>query len=316
MPRPTSGTTIQRPDLASLAVEFMEDQGLFVGLKVAPLFRVAAQSADYPTYPKEAAVNIPDTKRTAEGHYNRIQWRFETDSYSCVENGIEEPVDDVEVKLYARYFDAEALAAKRVGAAILRVQEKRILDAIQAETADKTITHEWDDATNAVPLSDINTGKNTVIGLTGVEPNTLVIANTTFQDLGVCDEIIGRIKYTYPGVRAGELTKELLAEYFGLDQVVVSIAQYNSAKEGQTASLSYMWSEEYAALLCVESGQDLSVPSYMRTFLWTEDSPENVVMESYYDDTVRGNVIRGRQYTDEETIWSGAIYMYENVYTA
>ena len=316
MPRPTSGTTIQRPDLASLATEVMEKQELFVGLKAAPLFRVPNQSADYPTYPKEAGLNIPDTKRGSEGEYNFIHWRFETDSYSCVENGISEAVDDVEVKLYARYFDAEVVAAKRVAATILRGQEKRILDAIQAETADMTITHEWDDATNAVPLSDINTGKNTVIGLTGTEPNVLLIANTTFQDLGKAAEIIDRIKYTHPGVKVGELTRQILAEYFGLQEVLVSIAQYNSAKEGQDATLAYMWSEEYAALMCVQSGQDLSEPSYMRTFLWTGDSPENLVMESYYDDEKRGNVVRGRQYTDEEIIWSGAIYMYENVYSA
>ena len=313
MPRPTSGTTIQRPDLASLAVEYVEKQDEFIGLRLAPMFKVQSQSAEYPTYPKEAAVNLPDTKRAPRGDYNRTVWRFETDNYACVENGIEEPVDDVEVKLYARYFDAEAMAGKRAMRNVLRVQEKRILDIPQALSADASPTNEWDDPTNAVPLSDINTGKETILDATGMEPNALVIANTTFKDLGNVAAIVDRIKYTHPGVKRGELTKELLAEYFGLAELLVSRQGYNSADAGQAASMTKYWDEEYALLAIVQDGQDLSEPGYMRTFLWTEDSPQNVVIESYRDDTVRGDVVRARQYTDEETIWAAAAYLMDNI---
>lgn len=316
MARPTSATTLQRPDLASLAWEWIQQTDRFVGFKLAPMFKVSEQSADYPCYPKEYAAEIPNTARSTRGTYNRMEHRFETDTYTCVENGIEEPVDDVEVKLYARYYDMEKVVAKRCTETILLVQEKRILDLGQASGVDATPTNEWDDATNAAPLADVNTGKNTILAATGIYPNALVIAGTTYQDLSVASNVIDRIKYTYPGVRAGELTKELLAEYFGLDQVLVSIAMYNSAKEGQAASMSYLWSEEYALLACVQDGQDLEMPSYMRTFLWTEDSPQNVVVESYYSDEVRGNVIRARQYTDEEVIWAGASYLMDNIYTA
>jgi len=296
-----------------MAWEFIENQNLFIGTRLSPDFGVPEQSADYPCYPKEYAVNMPDTKRSERGNYNRVDWKFETDTYSCVENGIEERVDDVEKKLYARYFNAEVMAARRATATILRRREKATLDIPQALSADASPTNEWDDATNAAPLADVNTGRNTIEAATGVYPNTLVIAGTTFQDLGVAATIIDRIKYTHPGVKKGELTKELLAEYLNLEQVLVSTAAYNSAKQGATAVMTKMWDEEYALLACCQTGQDLMMPSYMRTFRWTKECPSPVVVESYYNDEVRGNIVRCRDFTDIETIWAAAVYLMDNI---
>ena len=111
-----------------------------------------SQNASYPKIPIEAVINIQDTKRGAEGEYNRGAWSFETDTYDCEEYGWEEPVDDVQAALYSDYFDAEAVSAEIASDVILRGHEKRVADIVQntANAAGSTaVANEWDDAANA-----------------------------------------------------------------------------------------------------------------------------------------------------------------------
>ena len=317
MPRPTSGTTIQRPDLQQAVDEYVDEQDAFIGLKAAPTVDVQFQAADYPIIPIEALLSIPETKRAARGHYSRSDWEFEMDTYSCAENGWEEVVDDVEANLYSRYFDVEQICTRRAMGIVLRNQEKRIADMLfnTDNFTEATITHEWDDATNAVPMTDVKLGHITIKEATGLRANTLIISWSTFLDLGINKQILDRIKYTNPNVSKGELSTDMLALAFGVDQVLVGGGRYNTAKKGQDASLSNIWSNEYAMLCRVENGPDITQPCLARTFLWTADSPTNVVVETYREDQSRGDVIRVRHNTDEEFIIPACGYLMENITT-
>ena len=317
MPRPTSATTIQRPDLGPGLLEYIESQEDFIGLKAMPIINVAEQAADYPVIPLEALLEIPETKRRPRGNYSRSDWEFETDTYSCGENGWEEVVDDTEAALYDRYFDVEQICANRAMGIIMRNQEKRIADMLFNATnfSATSITHEWDDGTNAVPITDVNTGHLAIKDATGLRANTLIIAYSTFLNLGVNAQILDRIKYTFPDVKKGQITREMLAEAFSVDQVLVGGGRYNSAIKGQTASLTGIWSNEYAMLCRVSNSPDVTEPCVGRTFLWTGDSPSNAVVESYRSDEVRGDVIRVRHNTDEELIITAAAYLMDNITT-
>lgn len=317
MPRPTSATTVARPDLKSLLWEYLEKLEDFIGIKVLPYFDVEEQSADYPVIPVEALLNVPETKRAPRGNYQRGDWEFENDNYACVENGWEEPVDDVEANLYARFFDAEQVASIRALNTILRVQEKRIADMLfnASNFTANAITHEWDDATNAVPINDCQTGRKAIRDACGLEPDTLIIAYSTFLNLGVSAQIVDRIKYTNPAVQRGDIAPALLAQALGVDRVLVGKPRYNSAKKGQTASLADVWSNEYAMLCVTASANDITQPCVGRTFRWIKETAENVMVESYREDQTRSDIIRARQFTDEEIILTAAAYLFSNVTT-
>ena len=316
MPRPS--TAAQRPDLAAVVNEADDRPSAAIGLQVMPLFPVPEQTGQFPVLPAEVMFSMPETRRTSRGEYHRSDWEWEWDNYATEENGFEEPVDDREVKLYRRYFDAEKMAAIRARRIILRKQEKRIADMVfnASNFTAHQVTNEWDDGANATPIDDVKAGRKAIHDVIGIEPNTLVIAYSTYLDLGLCDQIVDRIKYTNPSVRRGDIGTGLLAVAFGVDQVVVGDALYNEAKKGQDASLSPIWSNEYA-MLCVTSGGQMlgDVPCLGRTFLWTADSPTNTVVESYRDEKIRGDVIRVRHETDEEFISTDAGYLLSNITT-
>jgi hypothetical protein len=330
MPAPTSDTALQRPDLGALVYEYMEkgpSMG-YIGLEVMPIFETVEQSAQYPVMPKEALLKAPDTKRAMRGTYNRSDYEFEEGYYATSENGWEEAIDNRERKLYQTKFDADVVAAKRATGIILRGQEKRIADKVfnDSNFSANTITHEWDDASNAVPITDIKTGKMSVRSACGMLPNTLIIAYSTYENLKACDQIIDRLKYTFPMIDMEQMTTRELAKIFDIERVLVGGAVYDSAKKGQTASISDLWSNEYAMLTITGTGGDLTEPCIGRTFLWTEDSPGIVTTESYRDETRRSDIIRVRHDTDEafiqsfdssaaakSTIYTAVSYLMDNI---
>src|SRR3990172_5609632 len=159
MQRQTSATTIQRPDLGVLVYEYMMDSANrgFICLDLLPSFDVMEQSADYPVIPFEALLKLQSTARAPRGAYARGDYEFETGTYSCKENGWEEPVDDVERKLYRRFFDAEVVAALRAADIVLRPPEARV-SAQGFNPANITQTSavaiEWDTAATCTPRED------------------------------------------------------------------------------------------------------------------------------------------------------------------
>lgn len=320
MPRPTSATTLQRPDLAALAWEYNLNAPMrgFIGTQILPTFGVPEQSSDYPVIPIEAILKIHDSQRTPRGNYNRSDYEFETDTYACKENGWEELVDDVERKLYSRFFDAESVATTRAMDVILRNQEKRVASIVFATgniTNCANVSTEWSTASGCTPRADVMDAKDTLRKATGIVPNAGACSYTVLNNLMHAKEILEAFQYTQPLVTLPTQAQiNILAQYFGLDYLFVGGAQYDSAKKGQTFSLSDIWDDEYFLLFAKASdAPNLMEPCLGRTFLWTADSPSNVVVESYRDETRRSDVYRVRQYTDEELVFAGAGYILGNI---
>lgn len=316
MPRPSSAA--QRPDLQAVIFEAADQPSAFIGLQVMPIFEVEEVNGQFPVIPPEVMFSVPSTKRTDRGAYQRSDWTWDWDTYLCLENGWEEKVDDREVALYKRFFNAELMSGRRALNIVLRSQEKRIADAVfnASNFAVNDVTHEWDDPANAVPIADVKAGRKVIHDAVGIEPNTLIISYSTFLDLGIVDSIVERIMYTNPAVQRGDINVALLAQVFGVEQVLVAGSLYNGSKKGQDASLTALWSYEYA-MLCVTSKSPMlgEVPCIGRTFLWTGGSPSNSVIESYRDETVRADVIRVRHDTDEEFISTDSAYLLGNITT-
>ena len=317
MPRPTSSTTIQRPDLGALAYEYLlsASQRGFIGTAVMPVFEVPEKAADYPVIPIESMLKAQDTKRAARGKYNRGNWEFETGTYDCTEYGWEEPIDDSELRLYDRFFDVEMAATEIATDIILRDHERRVATKLESGGADSSVTNEWDDAANATPHSDIETARLAMRAASGLTPNAIAMSYKVFRNALTTAEIQDAFKYTNPIEIGGEeAQRRVLAQYFGVDQILVGGAIQDTAAKGQSASLGDIWDDEYVHLLRTsDGGPRLREPAYGRTFLWFEDAPQIVVVESYREEESRSTIIRTRQHVDEAVIFAGAKYTLGNI---
>lgn len=316
MPRPTSATTLQRPDLGELAYEYLIDapnRG-FVGLEIMPVFPVPEQSGDYPKIPIEALIKTKDTKRAPRGTYNRGDWEFETGTYACEEHGWEEPVDDVEAALYGRYFDAEAISTEICMDAILRNHEARVAALLEANAITAGVATEWDKSGTCTPRSDIETAREAMRAGYGILPDALVMSYKVFRNVLKTTELKEALRYTNPiEIGSEDAQRRILGQYFGLD-ILVASGQRDGAKKGQAFSLSDLWDDENVHLIRrAAMGGRLREPVYGRTFLWFQDSPQSVVVESYREENKRSTIIRARQHVGEAVIFAGAAYRLSNI---
>jgi hypothetical protein len=308
MPQPTNDTAIQRPDLAAVVSEYRETAVTgMIGKRVLPVFRTSKQTAGFPVIPKEVMLKIHKTNRAMRGAYRSSDWEFEDGFYFTRENGWEERIDDRERKLYATLFDAEVVATQRAARIVDMNQELRIASKVFNPTnfAVHNLVNEWDDAAGATPIDDVNAGRNAIRQASGLLPNILIIAWTTFQNLKNCDQIVDRLKYTFPGIDLNRMTTQELARVFDVPQVLVGGAIYDSADKGKDAVIADVWSDEYAMLTVVSEAASISEPCIGRTFMWDqENAGEGNIVESYRDEPRRSDVVRVRHDSDERFIQS------------
>ena len=319
MPRPTTGTTLQRPDLGEKAMEYYLEasQRGFIGTSILPIKNVPRQSADYPIIPIEAMLKLFDTKRAPRGNYNRSDYEFKTGTYACEEYGWEELVDDAERNLYVNYFSCDEIATMRSVDQILRNQEKRIADMLFNSaiiTGTFNVVIPWNTPATCIPREDVQQGKTAMRAVSGLEPNVLVMSKKVFDQLCLAKQITDCFRYTSPfEVGTEEGKRRILAQFFGIDQVLVGNSIRDTAKKGQTKVLADMWDDEYVGLFKVARSDDMKDPCIGRTFLWTEDSPSNLITEQYREEQRRADVFRCRHNVEEALVFAGAGYLVGNI---
>ena len=327
MPSPSSSLATLRPDLATfLEFDLEMDQLGFVADQVFPVIDVASQAGNFGKIPLEQLLQERDTKRAPGSGYSRGSFTFQPAVYACEEHGAEEPVDDREAKMYREYFDAEVISTARAFSAVLTNAEKRVADAVfntstwTGTPLTTAISNEWDSnhTTNAVPITDVEAAVQKVYDNSGLWCNALIINRKVFRNLRNLDQIIERINSSGAGSpsKPSDITTQMLAQVFDLPYIIVAGSSRNSAKEGQTATPTQIWSSEYAMVCKIATSADMREPCIGRTFHWSEDgSSIGGTVETYRDETVRGDVVRVRHDVDEIVLYAEAGHLLSNVTT-
>jgi len=318
MPRLRSGASL-RQDLGDVAYEYALEasQRGFIGLVLLPIFETMVQSANYPVIPKEALLKLQETRRAARSAYGRSDYEFDDGDFACKEYGWEEPVDDVEAALFANFFDAEEVATMRAVDVLLRNQEKRVADLLTDTTkfGVNNVSTKWSSPDTATPRTDVRDGKQSMFNDTGLEPNAFVCSKKKFDDILLTAEFQDATKFTNQALmEVFEVQKKLVAQYLGVDRVLIGNAVYDGAKKGQKFSASSIWPDSKGFLARVATQpRNLKEACIGRTFLWIEDSPENLVVEQYREDQTRSDIYRVRHNVDEALVFEGALYLLSNL---
>jgi hypothetical protein len=309
----SSSATI-RPDLMDAVREY--GNGLnsqFMATDVLPIAGTAFQSGTFGVLPIENLTNQSTAGKRAPGSgYNRQQSNIETSNYTCEEYGFEEPIDDGEAKRMGIYFDAELAATQINEFRLRRAQEVRaaalLFNASNFSGYTGSVSTEWSNVAGT-PYNDIQdtilTIKQNVGGVIDGEL-CLACSEKVFRNIVQTTE--------FKGMRAGGTGSNMdkvvpsdvdAARILGIDNIFHSSAQ-NAAAD--------VWDDEYALLFIRSQSPILSSSVQLgRSFLWTQDTASNVLIESYRDEAVRSNIIRCRQYVDEKVFNYAAGYLFANI---
>lgn len=299
---PTTANVSANPVLTATLNNYLVNAEGFVGRRVAPLFFTPEQAAQYYVFDTQNMMSAATLKgRAPSTPFPRTQLKLSDDTYRTIDRGLECPVDDGQRKKYAKAFDADAAAVRKIRNDVLINHEQRVAaKALAASVANHAAAKRWDEYTETLsdPVGDVDTAKNSIFNKTGMEGNLLIIPRAVFFKLKEHPKILDKIKYSQRGV----VTKEILAEVFGVEEILVPGLVLNSAAEGQTPVPSGIWGKN-AVLVHAESAQALDAPNFARTFVWTEETgPDGVLVETYREDAIKSDVHRAQHWTDEKVV--------------
>lgn len=292
--------------LGNVSVKYSNDT--FIADVILPMIKVAKQTGKYYVYDK-SNLRTDTTGRAIGSPANEIDFGVApSGSFSCDDHALKGFVpdqiqDQADAAINPLVDETETITEKllldrEIGAANMLTST-----AIMTQNTTLVGTAQWSDYQNSDPIGDVRTGRTNVHGQIFRKPNTLILGKQVFDMLAEHPQIIERIKYSQLGV----VTEELLARIFQVAKVLVGEAGYNSAHEGQTDSLAYVWGKS-AVLAYINPKISLKMVTLGATFTYQQRQ-----VKRWRDEDREGTYVRiGQDNYDQVIIAVGAGYLIKN----
>lgn len=314
MPTSITSNAQLRPDLGGSLEEFNleADRNGFIALQALPVIDVAEQAGVFGVIPVEELLRNADTARAPAAQYSRDTFEFTQDSFAVSEHGHEVVVDERLKNIYRHFFDAERVAARRARDVVLRNFERRaaamLFNTSNFDHEAAEISWMPDNYSTATPIVDVENAVQDLWEACGLWANGIIIPRQTFRHLRNCEQVIDRLNGM--GIRdivPEKITPQMIGLVFDLPKVMVPGGTSNSAPEGQSAQFTSIWDKDKVMVGVFATSDDITEPCIGRTFHWSEDGSEiGCTIESYVDDSRRGEVVRARLDTQQKLIMTAA----------
>lgn len=278
--QPTPGDVHVNAPLTNISIAMLQSAGNFIGTRAFPNIPVSKQSDAYYSYDRgyfnrdEMAERAPGTESEGSGYAVDAD-----NTYFCKVYAFHKDVPDQMRANADAALNPDREATTFVTQKALIKREKLFSDAYMqagvwtnqrtghASTEDATNTVFWDN-TASDPINRVRDWKRTVLESTGFEPNKLVLGKKVYDVLLDHPDIIDRLKYGQTAGSPAMANREKLAQLFEIDEILVSKAISNTAKEGAANAHSFIIGKH--ALLCYAApAPGLMTPSAGYTFSWT-----------------------------------------------
>lgn len=277
MPQPGVDELHISAPLTNISVAYRQDTTKFIATQVFPEIAVDHKTDLYWKVNKgdwfrdEARPRADATESVGSGY------DLSTDTYNCVVRAIHKDIGNQARQNADNSFNLDSSATEFVTDRLLLNREiafqndylttgiwgTDIAGAAFGATSGTEFV-QWDDYDNSDPILVVKKWKRAVAMDTGFIPNTLVLGYNVWDSLTEHPALIDKIKYTSSDV----ISEQIVAKYFGVDNIFVSSAIVNSGKEGNADSFSFLQGNT-ALLAYVAPTPGLLVPSAGYTFSWT-----------------------------------------------
>lgn len=307
---PVAGA-ILRADIAGVIEEALGSDELLIGTRVMPPLPVDERAGQYPKLTIESGRMLaPDDvkRRGPTADYARKDRQWESDTYTCVEYGLESLLGHDTVADLSRFFDAEASVARLTQSDLLLAHERRVASQIfNPSNFSITTSGTAYSAANIETFDigyDIDLAKEEIRKRgesTAPDRLKVVIPGALFPVIRTSKRLQQRVFGISRSADTRPLNLQELAEAFEVREVLIGRSTYNAAKKGASASLTDVWDDGYVWVGQVSDGGDLMAGGAGRTMFWRRDG-SMVTVETYVVDEKRSTAVRVRHSTDEKIV--------------
>ncbi len=224
----------------------------YIADEVLPIVRAPAREFKFLNYPVAETFAIPDTKVGRRSQPNEITLTGTDATGSVLDYGLDDPIpqDDIDQAL-AQSYDIQGRSAEQLMDYLLLDREKRCADLVFAAATyasgykvQLAGNDQWNEyaQTASDPIEDVELAIETPL----IRPNTLVFGQSPWSYFSRHPKVVKAINGTDGD--SGKVRRQQIADLFEVERVLVGRGRFNTAKKGQTASLSRVWGNHFAAL--------------------------------------------------------------------
>ena len=206
---------------------------------------------------RDQMFTVPETLVGRKGQPNEVEFGGTETPGFVRDFGLDDVVPNEDLESAPAGFDPLGTAVTGISELVALDREKRVADLIfnqnsypAANRATLSGTSQWSDYSNSDPYTAIQTALDGML----MRPNIGVIGRLAWSRLRVHPKITASLAPSAigntPTSNAGgqPATLQAVADLLELDQIIVGEAFINTAKPGQTASLSRCWGKHMAFL--------------------------------------------------------------------
>jgi hypothetical protein len=279
-----------------------------------PILDVPVRAGQYPSFVlKEGQLLKSDVKNRAPyGSFACGTRAFNQETYTALEYGYEEAVDDTVTLDVARFFDAEVIAAKLAKRKLLLAHELRVA----AKLFDNAVFTATNSATayTVANLATFDAGADVQEAIDrllakGESTSNLkvVIPYAVWTRIRASTKFQNRLRGA--GISSDTIlnaSTQAAAEVFGVAEVLIGRASYDTAPEGIAFAAGNVWSN---TLIWVGSVTQSSAGFFGGgagfTLNWSEYGPA-IGVSTYREEAIKSNIVRASQYTAEKVVNANA----------
>lgn len=298
--------------LTRIAVDYANAS--LIADKVFPRVSVNQETGSYYVYDK-SKFRLEEDLRSGIARANRVDYGMSLATFGpLLEHSLEQGITDREKKLMGED-RSRRNATNNVMSKIMLRHEKAVADILtNTSIVTQNVTLSGNDQWSAVhvdsdPFADIQLGLDTIdaTGIVG-DRKVLVLGYQVWSKLRNHSLVTARLGNAALKVPA---SLEQLAALFDVDEVIVGRAKYDTAKEGQTASLGYVWGKN-AVLLLMSSEAALERVNPGYTLQLETDGNSARYVDRWDDRAQKTEFVRANDYFEPKLVAAEAAYLIKN----
>ena len=224
---------------------------------VLPRVPVGSREFKWLRFNRDEMFTVPETMVGRKGVPNEVQFGATEVAGFVKDYGLDDLVPNEDLSAAPAGYDPLGRAVEGTSELIALDREKRVADLVfntatypEANRATLSGTSQWSDYTNSDPYSAIMAARDGML----MPFNTGVIGRLAWSKLRVHPKITAALAPSATGntgtsnAQGAPATLQAVADLLELDQILVGESWINTAKPGQTASLSRVWGKHMALL--------------------------------------------------------------------
>ncbi len=271
--------------LTNVCLAYFQSMSGFVARKVFPIVPVPTSSAHYYEFDKGDLARDNMARKPEFGHVSPGIYGKRDKFYHCEVDQVITGIDQIGTLDFQRTNAPAVIDPRRVKVRWVAEQMNIHLDRIWARKYFNpgSWTHVYTgvstgtpgasqfycfDSANSDPVTFFNQLRNRML-LSGLrKPNKMVLGANAYIALTVNPSILERIKYQGSEANPANVTANVLAQLFGLDEIVVAESVYNAAPYGLPDDMRFICDPNSALLTYTTSAPSIEEPSAGYTFTW------------------------------------------------